>query len=155
MVRDDVSLESFRERGVTRQLGNRVYMYTEQQILAAVERGLVKFSGFIEEIKASTPDEKFVVHVDRLLLNIYLAHKRGKYITKTQACRMIPAEHINTCNKYVNEAVRLGFIDFKVDADDKRRKNVVPTEEFLEYVGQTAQRNLDELRDIISSETPH
>jgi hypothetical protein len=125
-------------------------MYTDRQIAAAVERGLVNFSGFIAKIKANTNDEKFILHVDRLLMNIYLAHKNGRYISKTQACRMIPAEHVNTCKKYVNEAVRLRFVEFRDDPLDKRRKNVVPTAEFLEYVGQAARHQLDEVSKIIS-----
>lgn len=126
-------------------------MYTESQIVAAVERGLVDFSGFIAQLKASTNDQKFLLHVDRLLMNIYVAHKSNRYISKMQACRMIPAEHVDTCKKYVEEAERLNFIRFERDPKDGRRTNVVPTREFLDYVGDAARRRLDEVKDIISA----
>src|SRR5947209_6441474 len=119
--------------------------YSGEQIVAAVQRRLVDFAGFIDRITDEVGDFRLLMHVDRLLTDIYIFHQKGKYMSKTQACRLIPAEHIDTCKKYVQEAERLGFFQFADDPNDRRKKVIIPTDEFIEYVEQRAAASLDEI----------
>lgn len=122
--------------------------YSEDQIARAIQKGFVSFGDFLQKMEDDVADHKFIFHVDRLLTNIFVNHLQGKYLTKTQACRMIPAEHIETCKKYVDEAKAHGFIYFKPDPTDARRWFVVPTEEFLEFLRKRAASALDEALEI-------
>jgi len=124
--------------------------YSEAQIVAAVQKRLVDFAGFINRITDEVGDFRFLMHVDRLLTNIYLLHQEGKYMSKMQACRLIPAEHVDTCKKYVEEAERLGFFQFGDDRQDRRKKVIVPTDEFIRYVEQRAAASLDEIKSIVT-----
>ncbi len=63
---------------------------------------------------------------------------------------MIPAEHIDTCKKYVTEAERLGFFKFVDDKSDKRKTNIVPTSEFIHYVENRAVQSLDLFKRVLS-----
>lgn len=123
--------------------------YSEKQIAAAVQRRLVDFAGFIDQMTSEIGDFRFLMHVDRLLTHIYLLHQEGKYMSKMQACRLIPAEHVDTCKKYVQEAQRLGFFEFRDDPSDRRKKVIAPTDEFIRYVEQRAASSLDEIRLIV------
>lgn len=123
--------------------------YNDDQIARAVKRNFVSFADFISDLReTSKADPRLMMHIDRLLRNIYLHHLEGNFINKTQACRMIPAEHVDTCKKYVDEAKRLGFIEFKDDPRDGRKKNVVPTAEFLQFVRDSASKALDDALQI-------
>lgn len=122
--------------------------YSQKQILWAV-KGRVAFADFINQVIGNSVDYRLLIYIDRLLLNIYLLHLDGKYMSKTQACRLIPAEHIDTCKKYVAEAERLGFFRLIEDNTDKRRKNVVPTEEFIAFVRGKAVTALQEAQEVL------
>ena len=124
--------------------------YTGAQIAAAVQHRLVDFSGFIDGVRQEVKDPRLLLHVDRLLRQIYLHHLDDKYMSKMQACRMIPAEHIDTCKKYVTEAERLGFFKFVDDKSDKRKTNIVPTSEFIHYVENRAVQSLDLFKRVLS-----
>lgn len=126
--------------------------YSEKQIAAAVQRRLVDFAGFVDRITNEVGDFRFLMHVDRLLTNIYILHQQNRYMSKMQACRLIPAEHIDTCKKYVQEAERLGFFEFRDDPKDKRKKVIVPTEEFIRYVERRAAASLDEIASIVDGD---
>jgi DNA-binding MarR family transcriptional regulator len=67
---------------------------------------------------------------------------------------MIPAEHADTCRKYVDEARRLGFFEVVDDPNDKRKKRVVPTAEFIDYVRREAQSALEKALAIAKMGSP-
>jgi len=124
--------------------------YSDTQINRVITSKLVSFDEFVDTVNATAHDVKVVLFLSRLLDRIFEYRIKGLTLTKTQACRMIPAEHIETCKKYVDDAERLGFIRFEPDPIDKRKTIIVPTEELIDYVRGKAAAILDEMRQIIS-----
>ena len=117
--------------------------YSREQILGAVRGNIVTFSDFIADMEASVEDPRLFMYIDRLLMNIYVRHLEGRAVSRSEACRMVPADHIDTCKKYVAEAERLGLVAFEDDPKDRRRKNVKPTPELISYIEDRARMTLD------------
>ncbi len=124
--------------------------YTHEQIVSAVRSSIVTFEDFLADIEANVDDKKILMYIDRLLVNIYVSHIEGTTVSRTQACRMIPADHTDTCKKYVAEAERLGLVSFEADPSDGRRKNVKPTPELISYIEERARTALDTASAILS-----
>jgi len=124
--------------------------YSDEQIRAALATARSNFHDFMERmLTENSHDVRFFFYVDNLLVNIYEHYLNGKYITKTQACRLIPIGHSNTCKKYVDEAVERGFIKLESDKVDGRRVLVVPTGELISYVRAKMESAIDEARHLI------
>lgn len=124
--------------------------YTDEHILAAIARKRSSFSEFMQSICSENTDWRFFYYIDNLLMVIYEHHQNGKYITKSQACRLIPIGHTNTCKKYVEEAQARGYILFEADKLDARRILVVPTEELIAYVRSQIEKSIDEARELVA-----
>ncbi|MER8995559.1 hypothetical protein [Mesorhizobium sp. M0678] len=123
--------------------------YSRDQLMDAVRHNIVTFSDFITELHDNVDDQRLHAFIERLLMNIYLRHLDGKTVSRSQACRMVPADHLDTCKKYVAEAERLGFVAFEDDPKDRRRKNVIPTPDLIEYVEARARATLDTASAIL------
>ena len=124
--------------------------YSEEHIRAAVAHKRSTFNDFMEEILSDHQDDRrFHFYIDNLLIIIYEHSLNGKYISKTQACRLIPVGHTNTCKKYVEEAEAKGFINFVPDQKDARRLNVVPTDDLINYVRNKIEKEIDQARELI------
>jgi hypothetical protein len=124
--------------------------YADEHIAAALVSRRNAFSDFMQEILSGHRDDlRFHFYIDNLLMIIFEHHLDGKYISKTQACRLIPIGHTNTCKKYVEEAQARGFVKFVKDKRDARRENVVPTAELISYVRSQMEKQIDEARDLI------
>ncbi|CCD84771.1 protein of unknown function [Bradyrhizobium sp. ORS 285] len=124
--------------------------YADEHIAAALANHRNAFSDFMHEVLADhRGDMMFHFYIDNLLVVIYEHHLRGKHINKTQAYRLIPIGHTNTCKKYVEEAAKRGFIRFVPDEKDSRRLNVVPTDDLISYVRAKVERQIDEARELI------
>lgn len=122
--------------------------YSSDQIDAAVG----SFREFMQRILHENSDDvRFFFHIENLLLVIYEHALSEKYISKSQACRLIPVGHMNTCKRYVEEAERRGFVKFEVDDEDARRINVIPTDELISYVRGRMEVAIDEARQLIGS----
>jgi hypothetical protein len=123
--------------------------YSNKQLALAARYALFDF---VQEIdKQSMGDLKLLMRIDRLLLTIFLAHQDGRLLSKTQACRMIAAEHTETCMKYVDAAAKRGLLSFKKDRKDGRRINVVPTRSLISIIRAKAAVALDEMNQILSA----
>jgi hypothetical protein len=123
--------------------------YADEHILAAIAYKRSSFSEFMQSILAENIDRRFFYHIDHLLMVIYEHHQNGKYITKSQACRLIPIGHTNTCKKYVEEAQARGYVRFEPDRNDARRVRVIPTEELLTYVRDQIEKSIDQARELV------
>ncbi|TGP30244.1 hypothetical protein EN828_28405 [Mesorhizobium sp. M2D.F.Ca.ET.185.01.1.1] len=123
--------------------------YSQEQLLDAVRHNIVTFSDFITSLQDGVADPRLIMYIDRLLMNIYLRHLEGKTVSRSQACKLIPADHLDTCKKYVAEAERLGFVAFQNDPKDGRRKNVIPTQGLIDYVEARARATLDTASAIL------
>jgi hypothetical protein len=124
--------------------------YDEKHITAALANRRNAFYDFMQEILSDHRDDlRFHFYIDNLLLIIYEHSLAGKFISKSQACRLIPIGHTNTCKKYVEEAKARGFVKFVKDKKDQRRENVVPTNELISYVRARMEKEIDEARDLI------
>lgn len=122
--------------------------YTSDQIDAAVG----SFRDFMQRILYENSDDfRFFFYIENLLLVIYEHALSKKYISKSQACRLIPIGHVNTCKRYVEEAALRGFVKFETDDKDSRRINVIPTEELMTYVRGRMEVAIDEARQLIGS----
>jgi len=123
--------------------------YSREQILGAVRSNIVTFADFIADMEANVEDQRLFMYIDRLLMNIYVRHLEGKSVSRSEACRMVPADHIDTCKKYVAEAERLGLVAFEDDPKDRRRKNVKPTPQLISYIEDRARTTLDTAYAIV------
>jgi len=126
--------------------------YSTAQIRAAVSIRKTSFQDFMQKIMHENADDaRFFIYIENLLLVIYEHSLSNKYISKSQACRLIPVGHMNTCQRYVEEAERRGFVRFETDETDARRINVIPTEELISYVQTIMEAAIDEARELIGS----
>ena len=124
--------------------------FSAAQLLEAVKSNIVTFEDFVNEMRADVADERLHAHIDKMLLKIYVQWREGSYISKMQACRMIPADHIDTCKRYVARAQELNLVDFVPDPKDGRRTNVVPTDTLIQYVEERARKSLSSAHRILS-----
>lgn len=129
--------------------------YSEAQIREGLRYRHSKFHSFMDEFKNSTSDAKFYYYVNNLLFRIYELHLDGKFMTKTNACRMIPLANANACQKYVEEAQKRGFIKIEDSVDDKRKKIIVPNADLIEYVENNISDDLNTIRDVFLSLARH
>jgi len=102
-------------------------------------------------LNENSNDVRFFFHIEHLLLVIYEHALKGKYISKSQACRLIPVGHMNTCKRYVEEAEQRGFVKFEIDKEDARRVSVIPTEELTAYVHSKMESAIDEARQLVGA----
>lgn len=122
--------------------------YSDGQIVEAVRRKLVSFEDFLEEIqKGEILDEKhdvkFLMHLDRLIRELFVRGKEGRTIGKMRACRLIPAQHIDTCKKYIHEAEQRQIIAIEADPTDGRQSNVRLTQQFIAFIERRAVSKLE------------
>ena len=129
---------------------DQISKYSEEHIRAALANRRSNFQDFMEKmLTENSHDLRFFFYVDNLLINIYEHYLNKKYITKTQACRLIPIGHSNTCKKYVDEAVQRGFISLETDKTDGRRVLVIPTPDLISYAKSKMEDAIDEARILI------
>lgn len=123
--------------------------YSREQLLEAVRRNIVTLSDPVTDIQANVADQRLHGFIDGLLINIFLQNAEGKTVSRSQAWKMVPADHLDTCKKYVAEAERLGFISLEDDPSDGRRKNVIPTPVLIERIEARARTILDTAASIL------
>ena len=80
-----------------------------------------------------TRDERQLM--PRLLFELYLAHKAGRKVSKTEACRMMKVDRAVTGPSYIARLVDRGLVEIQESpAEDRRKHLVVPTERLLQLV---------------------
>ena len=121
---------------------------TSEQIVEVARRQTDQFEDFLQRFAEDNDDITFFYYVDALMRKIYVSAKEGRYLTKTQACRMIPAKNATTCIKYVEEARERGFISFVQDEKDKRRFFIHPSDELMSHVERVVSENFREVLEL-------
>lgn len=132
------------------------HTFTEHQLREAVRLKLVSFEDLLLEIQKNNiidekHDIKFLMHVERLLRELFVGRKDGRPLGKMQACRLVPALHIDTCKKYIGEAIERGLVEFVDDPKDGRQKNVRLTKRFVAFIEKKAADKLRVAMKIASS----
>lgn len=125
--------------------------YSRAQIRAAIEAQSNPVGALISDLVEPSKDEKLVRNVGALLLKIFNLSVEGKRLTKSQACRLIPATQAATCIRYVNKVEQLGLVSFEDDKVDRRKTYVVPTEKLILMIEQKVETILDEMRTVLGS----
>lgn len=111
--------------------------YTARQKAFLVDDEVLKFEVFMDKfLTENVSDLSFVDSALGLLVKIYQQHSQGRYLTKTQACRLIKSRNPSVCQKYVEEAERRGFIQIVKDEHDGRRMLVKPLPALLDFVDE-------------------
>lgn len=111
--------------------------YTARQKAFLVDDEVLKFEVFMDKfLNENISDLSFVDSALGLLVKLYQLHSQGRYLTKTQACRLIKSRNPSVCQKYVEEAERRGFIETVKDEHDGRRMLVKPLPALLDFVDE-------------------
>ena len=71
----------------------------------------------------------FEVGMTLLLLNVYVAAKRGRPLAKRRACRLSRMDEFKTGPKYITAAIELGLLFERRSTVDKRQILLFPTEQ--------------------------
>ena len=100
-----------------------------------------EFTSFIEDL-FSEEDGSFFYYARALLFKVYEMDRKGKRMTKMQACRYIPSQHAGTCRKYVDIAERKGFLTLRKRPNDKRRIDVIPNDQLKDWVKHEMNKEL-------------
>ncbi|BAV53032.1 Uncharacterized protein MLTONO_p0562 (plasmid) [Mesorhizobium loti] len=125
--------------------------YSRDQLHEAIRRNIVTFDDRAADVQGNVGELRLHGFIDGLLLTLYLRHVEGKTLSRSQAWRLVPADHLDTCKKYVAEAERLGFIALVDDPHDGRRKNVVPTPKLIDHIEARARAALDAATAILQA----
>lgn len=88
-------------------------------------------------------------YLHNLMYQIYWRQADGRYLTKNQACRFIPAKHSSTCRKYLDLAVKEKLIEFKRSDIDKRKTYIKPSNRLISIVDAEVEESITELSDIL------
>jgi DNA-binding MarR family transcriptional regulator len=87
----------------------------------------------------------------RMLVGLYLAHKEGKQVSKSDLYRLMKVDRNTTGPSYMARAVERGLVTIeKRPAEDRRKDLVVPTESMLKLVEAELQRTARLLLYLIS-----
>ncbi len=96
-------------------------------------------------------DINFYRNAYRLLLEIYSRNLEGEYLSKTEACELISLSHRNAAQKYVNEAKEKGFVEFRRSRTDRRRIDVIPKQQLLDFVEYELEQTGDMIRNAFGT----
>lgn len=170
-VRDKVGLSMPNDKKTGRGLKPRERSeFSSEQLKKAVELKLVSFEDFLEEVSDQTSiyddkhDIKFFMHIERLLRELFIREKEERYLSKMNACRLVPAMHVDTCKKYIHEAESRGILlisrkgeafSNSESAVDGRQVTVRLASDFVKRIEQKAVQKLLLAQRIASGEVGH
>jgi hypothetical protein len=93
-----------------------------------------EFEHFTREIAEDMSDANIKKYLRYLFYKIYHLRLSNKFMYKSQACRYVPLAHSVSCQKYMEEAKRRGYVDFATDDTDKRKQIIKPGDALIDYV---------------------
>jgi hypothetical protein len=118
---------------------NRAKMRKEFAKLKASE-----FSRFLDQIIEDVSESTIKRHLYLLFFKMYEMQIESKFMSKAQACRFIPLRHAASCQKYLEEARKLGYLEVQTDERDKRRQVIRPGQPLLDFVEEEIDRMIFE-----------
>lgn len=83
------------------------------------------------------------VFIYPMMLKLREMESEGEMMTLGEAYEYIPAKHLKTSKKYMEQAEKDGLVLFKPHPFDKRKTVVVPTKKLLEEVDEEIKRNFE------------
>lgn len=124
--------------------------YSDEQLGVFLAHEQMLTDMFLQRLEQED-EELFKRYIYRLLLKIYELNRVGRYLTKMQACRLIPFSHQHVCQLYVDEAEKKGLIELRDNPKDGRKLDVIPKKALLEYVEERLNRRGDDMRTAVAS----
>lgn len=113
-----------------------------------------EFLHFFEATEEGKPDSDIIRYLYALFLRVYVLAQRREFLSKTDACALIPLKHPVSCYKYLNAAVDREYLKFNRDQVDKRKYMLVGTEKLVAFVEGEIDASLASETTLHSGQKP-
>ena len=103
----------------------------------------------VEEINEAKRDAPAELYLQKLMWDLYTAHKDKRTVTMGAACAAIPLKHPSMQRKYVQLAHSQGLVIFRPHGIDGRRTRVLPTAKLIKQVDDEILRMCNEFIALV------